>query len=302
MPYNLITILGPTAVGKTLLSAQLANYFNGEIISADSRQVYIGMDIGTGKDLNDYLIDGKKIPYHLIDLIRPSDEFNLFLFNKLFYQNFADITSRHKTPFLVGGTGLYLHSILKKYNLQEAEFNKTRTEELDKLSNEELAGILKKINPSLHNSTDLILKERIITAIIIAESRTNDISKSDTEINSLVIGIMLEREEIKKRITNRLTFRLQNGMIEEVDRLLKEGISFERLNLFGLEYKFIGKYLSGELSYDKMFQKLNSSIHNFAKRQMTWLRKMNREGIDIHWIDGPDYETARQLISQKYFS
>jgi tRNA dimethylallyltransferase len=302
MPYNLITILGPTAVGKTRLSAQLANYFNGEIISADSRQVYIGMDIGTGKDLKDYLIDGKKTPYHLIDLIQPSDEFNLFLFNKLFYQNFEDITSRHKIPFLVGGTGLYLHSILKKYNLREAEFNKTRREELDKLSNEELAELLKKINPALHNSTDLIIKERIITAIIVAESKINDVSKSDTEINSLVIGIKLEREEIKKRITNRLTFRLQNGMIEEVDRLLKEGISFERLNLFGLEYKFIGKYLSGELSYDEMFQKLNSSIHNFAKRQMTWLRKMNREGIDIHWINGPDYDAAKQIILQKYFS
>jgi tRNA dimethylallyltransferase len=302
MPFNLITILGPTAVGKTRLSAQLANYFNGEIISADSRQVYKGMDIGTGKDLNDYIIAGNKVPYHLIDIIEPSDEFNLFLFNKLFYQAFIKISSLRKIPFLVGGTGLYLHSILKKYNLQEAEFNKTKTEELDKLTTEELAELLRKINPALHNSTDLIIKERIITAIIIAETKNDVICQTKNEINSLVIGVKLEREEIKKRITDRLTTRLDNGMIEEVKQLLNDGITFERLNLFGLEYKFIGKYLSGELSYDDMFQKLNSSIHNFAKRQMTWLRKMNREGIDIHWINGPDYDAAKQIISQKYFS
>ena len=302
MHFNLITILGPTAAGKTRLSAQLANYFNGEIISADSRQVYKGMDIGTGKDLNDYLINGNKVPYHLIDILEPSEEFNLFLFTKLFYQAYAKISSLHKIPFLVGGTGLYLHSILKKYNLQEVEFNKNRTEELDKFTIEELAELLKKINPALHNSTDLIIKERIITAIIIAETKNNKICQTKDEINSLVIGVRLEREEIKKRITDRLIARLDNGMIEEVKQLLNDGITFERLNLFGLEYKFIGKYLNKELSYDDMFQKLNSSIHNFAKRQMTWLRKMNREGIDINWIDGPDYAAAKQIISQKYFS
>jgi len=302
MTYNLITILGPTAVGKTSLSAQLANYFNGEIISADSRQVYKGMDIGTGKDLNDYLINGKKIPYHLIDIIEPSDEFNLFLFTKLFYQAFTKISLLQKIPFLVGGTGLYLHSILKKYNLREVEFNKTRTKELDKLTIEELADLIKKINPALHNSTDLIIKERIISAIIIAETKNDELCQTKTEINSLVIGVKFEREEIKKRITDRLTIRLQNGMIEEVKQLLNDGISYERLNLFGLEYKYVGKYLSGDLSYDNMFQMLNSSIHKFAKRQMTWLRKMNREGIDINWIDGPDYAAAKQIISQKYFS
>ena len=301
MPYNLITILGPTAVGKTRLSAQLANNFNGEIISADSRQVYRGMDIGTGKDLNDYLIDGIKIPYHLIDVIEPSDEFNLFLFNKLFYQAFEYVNSHQKIPFLVGGTGLYLHSILKKYNLPEADFSKTRTEELDKLSIEVLTVLLKKINPALHNSTDLIIKKRIIKAIIIAETNNNELSQPQMEINSLVIGVKFEREEIKKRITERLKTRLQNGMIDEVKHLLNDGISYERLNLFGLEYKYIGKYLSGELKYDEMFQSLNSSIHNFAKRQMTWLRKMNREGIDINWIEGADCDAAKQIITQKYF-
>jgi tRNA dimethylallyltransferase len=302
MPYNLITILGPTAVGKTRLSAQLANYFNGEIISADSRQVYKGMDIGTGKDLDDYIIEEKKAPYHLIDIIEPSDEFNLFLFNKLFYQSFSEITSLHKIPFLVGGTGLYLHSILKKYNLREVEFNNTRRTELNNLTIDELSDLLKKLNPALHNSTDLIIKERIVRAIIIAETNNEETNQTKNEINSLVIGVKLEREEIKKRITDRLKIRLQNGMIEEVKQLLNNGISYQRLDLFGLEYKYIGKYLSGKLSYDDMFQKLNSSIHNFAKRQMTWLRKMNREGIDIHWIEGPDFNAAKQIISQKYFS
>jgi tRNA dimethylallyltransferase len=186
--------------------------------------------------------------------------------------------------------------------LREVEFNNTRRTELNKLTIDELSDLLKKLNSALHNSTDLIIKERIVKAIIIAETNNEETNQTKNEINSLVIGVKLEREEIKKRITDRLKIRLQNGMIEEVKQLLNNGISYQRLDLFGLEYKYIGKYLSGELNYDDMFQKLNSSIHNFAKRQMTWLRKMNREGIDIHWIEGPDFNAAKQIISQKYFS
>ncbi|MHB8906415.1 MAG: tRNA (adenosine(37)-N6)-dimethylallyltransferase MiaA [Melioribacteraceae bacterium] len=301
MQNNLITILGPTAVGKTFLGASLANYFGGEIISADSRQVYRGMDIGTGKDLDDYIIDGKTVPYHLIDVIEPDDEFNLFLFNKQFYQAYNEITSRKKIPFLVGGTGLYLHSILKGYNLNKVEFDDKRFSELNNLTIEQLTSILKKLNPPLHNTTDMLIKDRIIRAIIIAESgNNNEVEKK--KISSLIIGVKLEREEIKKRITARLKHRLENGMIEEVKRLIDEGISFERLDLFGLEYKFLGKYLKGELNYNDMFQKLNSAIHSFAKRQMTWFRKIEREGIKINWIDGPDFEAAKQIISQNYFS
>ncbi len=301
MQNNLITILGPTAVGKTFLGASLANYFGGEIISADSRQVYRGMDIGTGKDLDDYIIDGKTVPYHLIDVIEPDDEFNLFLFNKQFYQAYNEITSRKKIPFLVGGTGLYLHSILKGYNLNKVEFDDKRFSELNNLTIEQLTSILKKLNPPLHNTTDMLIKDRIIRAIIIAESgNNNEVEKK--KISSLIIGVKLEREEIKKRITARLKHRLENGMIEEVKRLIDEGISFERLDLFGLEYKFLGKYLKGELNYNDMFQKLNSVIHSFAKRQMTWFRKIEREGIKINWIDGPDFEAAKQIISQNYFS
>ena len=301
MQNNLITILGPTAVGKTFLGASLANHFGGEIISADSRQVYKGMDIGTGKDLDDYIINGKTVLYHLVDVIKPYDEFNLFLFNKLFYQAYSEITSRKKIPFLVGGTGLYLHSILNGYNLNKVEFDDKRFWELNNLTIGQLTSILKKLNPSLHNTTDTLIKDRIIRAIVIAESgNNNEVEKKN--ISSLIIGVKLEREEIKKRITARLKHRLENGMIEEVKRLVDEGISFERLDLLGLEYKFLGKYLKGEMTYNDMFQKLNSAIHSFAKRQMTWFRKMEREGIKINWIDGPDFEAAKKIISQNYFS
>lgn len=302
MKYNLITILGPTAVGKTHLAAQLAKHFNGEIISADSRQVYIGMDIGTGKDISDYNIDGKIIPHYLIDVIQPKEEFNLFLFNKYFYESFDNLTAHGKIPFLVGGTGLYLHSILSGYELNKVDFDETRYKELDEYEITDLIEILKKNNPSLHNTTDLLVKDRIIRAIMISEKEKNKMLLKKTDINSLTIGIKLDREVIKKKITARLESRLQNGMIEEVKRLINEGISFERLNLFGLEYKFIGKYLSGELSYNDMHQKLNSAIHSFAKRQMTWFRKMEREGTIIHWINGANYEEARQIISTNYFA
>jgi len=300
MDHNLITILGPTAVGKTHLAAQLANHFNGEIISADSRQVYIGMDIGTGKDINDYNVDGKTIQHHLIDVIQPKEEFNLFLFNKYFYETFNNLTSKGKTPFLVGGTGLYLHSILSGYELSTVDFDEERYKELNEYKIADLKVKLTKINPTLHNTTDLLVKERIIRAIMIAEKENNKDLLKKSDINSLTIGIQFEREEIKKRITARLKHRLQNGMVEEVKRLMDEGISFERLNLFGLEYKFIGKYLSGELSYNDMYQKLNSAIHSFAKRQMTWFRKMEREGVVIHWVDGPNFEVALKLISKHF--
>lgn len=302
MQYNLITILGPTAVGKTRLSALLAAHFNGEIISADSRQVYRGMDLGTGKDSADYIVDGKEIPYHLIDVIEPEEEFNLFLFNKLFYESYQIVTSKNKIPFLVGGTGLFIHSVLSKYNLNKIEFDSVRYDELNDLNIIVLRNKLLNLNPKLHNSTDLLLKERVIKAIMIAEKEDFTGIENKVEINSLTIGISVEREIVKTRITDRLKHRLANGMIEEIELLLNNGISFDKLNFFGLEYKFIGKYLKGEISYDEMFQKLNSSIHNFAKRQMTWFRKMEREGLEINWINGADYLAAEKIISNKYFA
>lgn len=301
--FNLITILGPTAVGKTKLAAKLAFEFNGEIISADSRQVYRGMDIGTGKDLNDYLVDGEKIKYHLIDIIDPQDEFNLFLFKKYFNSAFEEIRKKNKMPFLVGGTGLYLSSVLQNYKISKVDFNNQKIKELDSKSIDELKSILIGLNPRLHNTTDLIDKERIIKAIAIALSG-NEIQNEKIEsskINSVVIGIMPERNEIKKRITERLKYRLQNGMIEEVENLIKDGIDFDKLNFFGLEYRYIGLFLQNKINYNDMFQKLNSSIHNFAKRQITWFRKMEKEGIKINWLENPDHLKAKVII-EKFIS
>jgi tRNA dimethylallyltransferase len=298
MKYDLITILGPTAVGKTKLAAKLAFRFNGEIISADSRQVYKGMNIGTGKDYNDYFVNGHKVNYHLIDIVEPYEEFNLFLFKEYFVKSFEDIKGRDKLPFLVGGSGLYLSSILQKYDLQKADFESDEYDFLKLQTHENLKEQLKELNSDLHNTTDLTEKERTIKAILVekAKSLTTTIS---AEVNSLNIGIKLSREEIKSRITQRLNERLESGMIDEVKKLVDSGISYERLNFFGLEYKYIGMHLRSELNYDEMFQKLNGAIHNFAKRQMTWFRKMEKEGIKIYWIDGQDYENAVNIIKSE---
>ena len=294
MKNELITILGPTATGKTKLAVQLADYFNGEIISADSRQVYRGMNIGTGKDLNEYSINGKQIPYHLIDIIDPKEEFNLYLFKELFSQAFNDIKVRQKLPFLVGGTGMYLSSILQEYHLSKADFE-SHKQNLTSYSDDELREMLKNQNPKLHNTTDLTERDRIIKAIAISKSQQQIDVKQ--KINSFIIGVDLARNEVKKRITTRLRKRLdEEGMIEEVKSLLDSGISYDKMIFFGLEYKFIAQYLKGELNKNDMFQKLNSAIHSFAKRQMTWFRKMEKEGVIIHWIDGPDYNKAKELI------
>lgn len=294
MKFNLITILGPTATGKTKLAVQLADCFNGEIISADSRQVYRGMNIGTGKDLSEYFIDGRQIPYHLIDIIDPTEEFNLFSFQQGFYKSFDEIKSKNKLPFLVGGTGMYLSSVLQKYTLGKADFEKEK-QILSSYSDDELRYILKDLNPTLHNTTDLNDRERIIKAI--AVSKTEQEKTEAQNIESLVIGVNLSRDEIKKRITARLKKRLdEEGMIDEVKTLMDSGVSYDKMIFFGLEYKFIAKYLTGELNKNDMFQKLNSAIHSFAKRQMTWFRKMEKEGVVINWIDGPDFNKAKELI------
>jgi len=299
MSYDLITILGPTAVGKTKLAARIAFQLNGEIISADSRQVFKKMDIGTGKDLSDYLVNNTQIQYYLIDILNPAEEFNVFQFQKLFYEAFEKINKKGKVPFLVGGTGLYLNSIISNYQFSEVRFNEERINELNKLSIESLTSLLKSISKNLHNTTDLKIKERVIKAIIIAEHKKKSGIPKYPIIKSLNIGIKLDRKKIKQNITERLKYRLQNGMIEEVQSLLDDGLSFEKLMFFGLEYKYIGQYLIGEINYNDMFQKLNSAIHKFAKRQMTWFRKMEREGIKINWINGPDFEAAMKIISEE---
>lgn len=296
MMQKLVVILGPTAVGKTNFTVKLSKDFNGEIISADSRQVYAGMDIGTGKDLDEYQIGDIYIPYHLIDIVEPTDEYNLFSFQKDFYSSFKQIVSNHKQPFLVGGTGLYIDSILKEYDLRNVDFNSERAKELSSIKEDELLQILKKSNAQLHNTTDVINKERIVKAILISETDSNTILDK-IEIESIVIGITETRDIIKERITNRLKLRLQNGLIEEVENLISNGISYKKLDFFGLEYRLISQYIKGELSYNDMYQKLNSAIHKFAKRQMTWFRKMEREGIEINWLKSDETTKANSLIS-----
>jgi len=297
MHTNLITILGPTATGKTRLASQLAHKYNGEIISADSRQVYIGMNIGTGKDLSDYLVNNDKITYHLIDIINPTEEFNLFMFKELFAKSFSVISSRNKLPFLVGGTGLYISSIIQNYNLKKADFNSAQVQELELLTLAELQNQLIKLNPNVHVKRDLLSKNRIIKTILVEEAKEG--LKYFPKINSLVLGVNLDRDEVRKRITERLKKRLKQGMIEEVQQLLYSGLTYERLLSFGLEYKFISMYLKDDLNYDEMFQKLNTAIHQFAKRQMTWFRKMEREGVKIEWLNGPDFHSACKIIDDK---
>jgi tRNA dimethylallyltransferase len=297
--YNLITVLGPTATGKTRLGAFLASKLNGEIISADSRQVYKFMNIGTGKDLNDYFVDDIRVPYHLIDIVDLSEEYNLFRFKNDFYNSFNDIIQKGKLPFLVGGTGLYLSVVLQNYELHKADFPPERISELETKSDVQLREKLLKLKPKQHNITDLKDRERIITAILIQESGKNPNEDMKTSISSLNIGIKPGRDEIKKRITTRLKKRLDEGMIEEVKKLLNRGITYEKLFFFGLEYKLVSQYVEGKLNYNDMYQKLNSAIHKFAKRQMTWFRKMEREGVIITWFDGSDYNQILNFIRVK---
>jgi len=280
---NLLVILGPTASGKTRLGAELARVLSGEIISADSRQVFSGMDIGTGKDLHEY----GEIPYHLIDVAPPGSEFNLFEFQRLFLAAFSDVSARERLPVLVGGSGMYLDSVLRGYWLQAIPENPELRRELEPLSMEELAERLRSANPKLHNSTDLTERARLIRAIEIARGSAPEIEREPgPEIVAVTLGIRWERAVLRERITRRLRERLEAGMIEEVRRLHASGIPYEQLEFYGLEYRFLARYLKGELSRNDMFQKLNSAIHDFAKKQENWFRRMESHGTPIHWLDG----------------
>lgn len=284
---KLITILGPTASGKTQLAAQLAHQFNAEIISADSRQVYRGMDLGTGKDLDDYLVNGVQVPYHLIDIVDPGYEYNIYEFQRDFLNAYQKIIDQDKQVILCGGSGMYLEAILMGYQLQEVPHNDDLRNQLKMLSDKQLKE--KYLNYKVaHNVTDLTDRERLIRAIEIQEfeKKQADTTAKFPSFKSLNFGIYYERSEIRKRITSRLKYRLKNGMIEEVEKLLENGITDEQLKFYGLEYKFVTQHVKGEINYNDLFQKLNSAIHQFSKRQMTWFRRMEKKGIEIHWIDG----------------
>jgi tRNA dimethylallyltransferase len=305
---KMITILGPTASGKTPVAARLAVEIDGEVISADSRQVYRRMDIGTGKDLADYVFDDKLITYHLIDIREPGTKYNLFEYQQDFFDAYQDIRSRGKVPILCGGTGLYIEAVLKGYHLSPVPQNQELRNRLEGKSLAELTQMLtelkQKTGSNMHNTTDVDSCQRAIRAI---EIETYNIEHPTPRrelppVDSIIIGIDIDRELRREKITRRLKARLDEGMVDEVKALLEEGISPEDLIYYGLEYKFVTEYLIGQTSYDEMFTRLEIAIHQFAKRQMTWFRGMERRGFRIHWIDATlpmdeKIEIIKQLIT-----
>lgn len=288
---KMITILGPTASGKTTLAATLAAGIGGEIISADSRQVYRRMDIGTGKDLGDYVVEGQAVPYHLIDIAEPGTKYNLFQYQHDFRRAYDDIVARRRTPILCGGTGLYLEAVLKGYRLAAVPENKELRARLEGKSLAELTamlGELKRRNGSvMHNTTDVDTAKRAIRAIEIETfNGENPTVAADTPpIDSIIIGVDIDREERRRHITARLCQRLEEGMVDEIRALLDGGIPAEDLIYYGLEYKYVTEYVVGRITHEEMFRSLEIAIHQFAKRQMTWFRGMERRGFTIHWID-----------------
>ncbi len=297
--YNLITILGPTASGKTPLAAALALRMGTEVISADSRQVYRRMDLGTGKDLEDYTIAGSQVPYHLIDICEPGYKYNVFEYQRDFLQAYEQIVAKGKVPVLCGGTGMYLESVLKGYRLIPVPENPDLRQALADKTLEELTDMLGRYK-TLHNTTDVDTVKRAIRAIEIEEYylRTEVDEREFPQLESLVIGVDIDRELRREKISRRLHQRLDEGMVEEVRRLLDEGIPAENLIYYGLEYKYLTQYVIGEMEYDDMVRQLEIAIHQFAKRQMTWFRGMERRGIKIHWIDAcrPVEEKVEQIL------
>jgi tRNA dimethylallyltransferase len=298
MAKNIVVILGPTASGKTLLAAKLAYDLHGEIISADSRQVYKNMDIGTGKDLNQYIINDRKIPYHLIDIMDPESEFNLFEFQNRFYKIFSELTKKKILPVLVGGTGLYLEAVLRGYDMPHASKDQELRKELSRKSKDELQNMLLTLKPHLHNKTDLEDSERLIRAIEIERARSikDQYQGEKPNIDAVVFGIRWERSTLRQRITVRLKERLEQGMIEEVMNLHKTGLTWTKLESFGLEYRFVSQCLQRKITFDEMTNKLNVAIHQFAKRQETWFRRMEKNGIVINWLQSNDYSLLKKSV------
>lgn len=299
--YNLIVILGPTASGKTGIAARLAKDLGSEVISADSRQVYRGMDLGTGKDISEFLVDGVEVRYHLIDIVDPDYEFNLFEYQKMFYRSFSEISERGVIPIMAGGTGLYIEAVVRGYRMLEVPENSSLHGELRKMDMDAMRERLFKSNPALHNTTDTRDRDRLIRAIEIAEHSKMRESVEEIEhplINPFIIGIRWERGVLRDRITERLKKRIDMGMIEEARGLHDNGVSWERLDSFGLEYRYVSRYLQGKMDFDEMFRQLNTRIHQFSKRQMTWFRRMERHGIVIHWVDNADYGSIKRLVEE----
>ena len=299
--YNLIVILGPTASGKTRIAARLARDLGSEVISADSRQVYREMDLGTGKDISEFLVDGVAIAYHLIDIVDAGHEFNLFEYQKMFYRSFSEISERGVIPIMAGGTGLYIEAVVKGYRMLQVPEDPALREELQEMDMDAMRDHFFKINPALHNTTDTEDRDRLIRAIEIAEfSKMHEFVEEmkGPRINPFILGIRWERSVLRDRITERLKKRIDMGMIGEVKTLHNQGVSWERLDSFGLEYRYASRYLQGKMDFDEMFRQLNTRIHQFSKRQMTWFRRMERRGIAIHWIDNADYDSIKRLVEE----
>ncbi|MDP1989388.1 MAG: tRNA (adenosine(37)-N6)-dimethylallyltransferase MiaA [Syntrophales bacterium] len=298
--HDLLVILGPTATGKTGLAVGLARGVGGEIISADSRQVYRGMDLGTGKDLTEYSRDGTNVPCHLIDILDPTEECSVFTYQKLFYRCFQEIIGRDKIPILVGGTGLYLDAVIRGYRLPAVPENRALREELQGEGMVSLHRRFLSLCPEVHNTTDLRERKRLIRAIEIAEFTAHHSGDEGPRIpiSPLVLGIHCERETLRRRITDRLEARLSAGMIDEVRALQEKGLDWERIDAFGLEYRCIGLHLRGLMTCEEMVRVLNTRIHQFAKRQETWFRRMERNGVRIHWIENADTGKVISLIAR----
>jgi tRNA dimethylallyltransferase len=285
--YNLITVLGHTAGGKTRFAACLADRIGGEVIGADSRQVYRRMNLGAGKDYSDYEVQGRKVPYHLIDILEPGSQYNVYEYQKDFFTVFTEIRDRGRMPVLCGGSGLYIEAVLKGYRLIRVPVNPSLRESLDKKSMEDLSAMLASFKKP-HNITDTANRKRLLRALEI-EIYYRDHPELDVEIPNLeplLLGIRYDRISRRKRISQRLHERFREGMIEEVRGLMAEGVAPEKLIYYGLEYRFITEYLLGRTSLGEMTAKLETAIHRFAKRQMTWFRRMERNGAKIHWFEG----------------
>ncbi|MDR3140712.1 MAG: tRNA (adenosine(37)-N6)-dimethylallyltransferase MiaA [Tannerellaceae bacterium] len=295
--YQLITVLGPTASGKTSFAAALASQLDTEIISGDSRQVYRSMDIGTGKDLSDYIVNGKQIPYHLIDICDPGYKYNVFEYQHDFFRAYDEIKAKGKLPVLCGGTGMYIEAVLKGFKLLDVPRNPELRQALKDKSPEELERILTSYK-TLHNKTDVDTAQRAIRAIEIEEYYRKEAPSANeyAPVHSLIIGMDISRELRREKISRRLQARLKEGMVEEAERILATGVAPEDLIYYGLEYKFLTLYITGKLTYEEMTAQLEIAIHQFAKRQMTWFRGMERRGFTIHWIDAglpTEEKTAR---------
>jgi len=301
--FNILVICGPTACGKTSLAVNLSLRYNGEIISGDSRQVFRGMDIGTGKDLGEYRTPSGDIKHHLIDIADPMEEYNLYRYIADFNKSFSSITSQGKLPVLTGGSGLYIEAALKEYNLYPAPEDPELRASLDDITKEELIEILKSESDEILCRTDLSSTRRIIRGIEIARYIRNnplEVREENTDaLLPLIIGILLPRDVLIKRIDSRLEKRLQSGMIDEVKLLKKNGVTAERLIKLGLEYRYCAMYLDNEISYGDMEERLKIEIHKFSKRQMTWLRGMERRGLHINWINGNEQAEAEKIINKQ---